>query len=342
MRFGFIFFILFGAKVVIAGDTLHTDYIRKFTDHFSISAITKQKNFDFTLRSREGPGNLRRSFYPNNTYSAGIGLFIFDVNLELTAGIPSSQRRTERFGETKTRDLQLNLITHKIGVELYRQSYEGFYVTDPDVSISAPQPYPTRPDLTSRNTGYSMIYVFNPSKYSLPSTYTFAEQQLRSSGSFIMQTSLSSWSMSVDSALIGSHLRDTFGTGASLLNGRFTSIDIGPGYVHNIVFNGFFLNLSFFVAPSHTWIKYTEVNRAERFDIQINLSGGVRAAVGYNSDTFFTGLSLANQSKIISLNETELINNRSAIKLVVGYRFRERGFLQKSAIDLLPAALHHR
>jgi len=324
---------------LFAKDSLNTDYILKYNNHFSVSAILKQKNFDFTLRNKNS-SNLRRDFRPNNNYSAGIGLYIFDVNIELTAGIPFSQRSIARFGETSTRDLQLNLITHKIGVELYRQGYEGFYVTESDVNIPFPNPFPTRPDLKSVNTGYSMIYIFNPTRYSLPSTYTFAERQLRSSGSFIMQSSLSSWRLNVDSALIGTHLRDAFGTGAALLEGRFISLDLGPGYVHNFIYNGFFLNLSLFLAPSHTWIRYSEVNRSERYDIQINVSGGVRAAVGYNSDTFFAGLSLANQSKIFTLSETELINNRSAIKLAVGFRFREKGFLKKSAMDLLPPILH--
>ncbi|HMQ00192.1 MAG TPA: DUF4421 family protein, partial [Cyclobacteriaceae bacterium] len=305
----FLFCLLIFCYTTEANDRTDSTYIRKFTDHFAIAGIIKEKRFDFTLRSRTGAGNFRRDFRPNNAYSAGIGLFLFDVNVELTAGIPFSERNTERYGITDTRDLQMNIITHKIGVELYHQRYNGFYVVDPAVSIAPGDPYLQRSDLSSRNTGYSMVYVFNPTKYSLPATYTYAEQQLRSQGSFLIQSSLSSWSIGADTALVGRDVRASFGTGASLINANFTSLDLGPGYAYNFIYRGFFLNLSLFLAPSHTWLRYQEVNQPERYDIQINLSSGARAAVGYNSDKFYTGLSLTNQSKVIQFTETELINN---------------------------------
>lgn len=331
---------LFFAESLSAKDSLDNRYIQRFTDQFAIAGILKQKTFDFTLRSRPGYGNFRRDFRPNNNYSAGIGFFIFDVNIELTGGIPLSERSYTRFGITETRDLQMNVITNKLGVELYSQRYEGFYVVNPSANVIAPQPFPQRSDLESRNVGYSMVYVFNPKRYSLPATYTFAERQLKSQGTFLLQTSLSSWILRTDTALVSSAIRDAFGTGASLTQGAFTSLDLGPGYAHNLIFKGFFLNLTLFMAPSHTWMKYEESNRLERYDIQINFSSGVRAAVGYNSDKFYAGLSLTNQAKVISFTETELINNRRAIKFVLGFRFEEKGILQKSAIDLLPKGLH--
>ncbi len=335
-----LLFFCFAATPVFSENISDTTYYyKKYFDHFAVSGVVKQKNFDFTLRGTTGAGNFRKTFNPNNSYSTGIALYVFDVNIELTAGIPISQRSIERFGKTSTRDLQLNLITHRLGLELYSQRYVGFYVTDPTINIISPQPFPFRPELESRNTGFSAVYIFNSKRYSLPATYNFADQQLKSSGSFIIQSSLNSWKLNIDSALIGKHLVDDFGAGAAIVNGNFTSFDLGPGYAQNIIYKGFFLNLTLFLAPSHTWIRYREDDRPNKYDIHLNFSSGVRAAVGYNSDVFFTGLSLSNQSKIFTVDDTELINNRSSIKFVLGFRFREKGIMKKSAMDLIPQSL---
>jgi hypothetical protein len=313
-------------------DSLRRQYIRSYPEYFFIWPVVKQRSLDFELTpsgAREGV------FYQSNRpYSLGVGVYLFELGLELAFAIPTDERSRQLYGESDATDLQLNVLGKKWGGDLFYQRYRGFYLEDESVKIASNVPYPQRPDITTRNFGVSLNYTFNHNRFSFRSAYNYVERQLRSAGSFLLFGNLSSFTAAGDSAILGQPYLARFSEDARVQEIRTTSLSVAPGYTYSLIFKGFFLNGTLAVGPAYNWLKYADADGPDEFDTKFNLFVAARLGIGYNGDRFFGGVSVMNQSTTARLEHAELNSANGIFKMVVGYRFKEFGLLTKRVWDL--------
>lgn len=346
MRFLFpIFFLLpagwlfaqDGAEITINTpnryDSMRSVYIKTYTDHFFVWPLLKQRRLDYEITDL--PARNRRLLYKSNSpFSLGLGAYIFEVGLELTVAIPLDEKSKEIYGPSDASDIQLNVFTKSWGLDLFRQKYSGFYIDDPSFKIPDNTPYPQRPDIESKNTGVTWSYIFNHKKFSLRSTYNFAERQIKSAGSFILFTAIAGFKTSGDSAIVGDTYGDYYGLDAKIQQIKSTTFSIVPGYTYNLVHKGFFLTGTLAIGPSHNWLNYKSEDGNTKDDIEFRAYFVARVALGYSNDRFFTGLSFGTQGGNIKFDSIQLTSSSGTFKLLFGYRFRETGFLKKRLVDL--------
>jgi len=329
---------IFHLSVAVAGqdqDSVRSQHVKKFSDYFFAGMVLKKRDFTFELTSQSDK-NARFSFKPNNAYSVGLFLNIFEVGVEASLSVPIDVKNQQRYGTSTSTDLQVNAISKSWILDAFHQRYSGFYFTSPNLVVPDNQPYPHRDDLETRNVGLSFSYIFNANKFSLRSAYTFTEKQRMSRGSFLFSYILSSFDLHADSALVEKASLASFGQGSNSNDLRFTSLGIGPGYSYNFVVKNFFLNLTLSAGPAHYWIRYTDENGNIFYDIRINGFTVGRVGIGYNGDRFFGGLSYSSQSRDVKFEEVIFNNSIGTFRLMLGYRFKEKGILQKRAIDYSP------
>ncbi|HMG89693.1 MAG TPA: DUF4421 family protein [Chryseolinea sp.] len=314
-------------------DSTRSIYIKTYTDHFFVWPVLKQRRLDYEISDL--PEKNRRLLYKSNSpYSLGLGMYIFEVALEFTVAIPLDEKSKEIYGPSDARDLQVTLFTKKWGLDIFRQKYTGFYIDDPSIDIPNNTPYPHRADIVSKNTGVSWSYIFNHKKFSLRSTNNFADRQIKSAGSFILFTTLAGFRTSGDSAIVGDAYRDYYGVDAKVQQIRSTSLSILPGYTYNLVHKGFFLTGTLGIGPSHNWLSYRAEDGTSKDDMAFRAFFVARVALGYSNDRFFTGLTFGTQGGNIKFDSIQLTSSSGTFKLLVGYRFREFGFLKKRLVDL--------
>jgi hypothetical protein len=316
-------------------DSLRAHYIQEYPNHFFIWPVVKYRSLSFEVRDADRNRN-KVLFRPNNAASLGVGLYLFEIGIELTFAVPVEERAKEIYGKTKARDLQLNVLTKSWGIDLYRQRYTGFYKDDTRVKIPASQPYPQRPDIETRNFGVSGVYVLNNKKFSLRSAYNYAERQLRSEGSFIGYGTLNSFKLNADSSLLGANTLKGFGIGADFKDLRYTTLSIAPGYSYTLTVNKVFINGTLTIGPAHHWVYFRGADDKDRYDISFNATYSLRLAAGYNSDRIFGGLGLVVQSRVVKFEDVRFENSSQTLRFLIGYRFRERGILEKRAWDFFP------
>lgn len=316
-------------------DSLRAFYIQEYPHHFFVWPVIKQRQLSFQAVDKDEKKE-RVDFIPNNEFTMGLGFYIFELGFELTFAVPLNEKSKELYGESSARDLQLNILTKKGGADIYYQKYSGFYINDHRINIPSGTPYPQRPDLTTKNFGMSGVYVFNNQKFSLRSSYTFAERQLRSKGSFLVYGTLNSFSMSADSAVLQDPVQQDLGQGSNFRTLEFTTISIAPGYSYNLVWKKFFLNATLTIGPAHHWIKYAEEGGLERNDISINSTSSLRFALGFNADRFFGGLGFTTQARVVTFEDVRVTNSSNLFKILAGYRFKEFGILKHRAWDFIP------
>jgi hypothetical protein len=316
-------------------DSLRSYYIQEYPDYFFIWPVLKQRSLTFDIQDRE-EDERKIEFIPNNKFTLGAGFYLFELGFELTFAIPLNEESKAIYGESSARDLQLNVLSKKWGVDIYYQKYSGFYIKDSDNPVPNGSPYLQRPDLATRNYGISGVYIFNHRKFSLRSSFTYAERQLRSKGSFLLYSTINSFKLTADSALLPPEIQNIVGTGSGFRSLRYTTISLAPGYSYNLVWKKFFLNGTVALGPAHHWINYEEDSGLKRDDISINSTGIARFAVGYNSDRFFGGIGFSAQTRIVKFDDVRVSNSTNLFKVLVGYRFKEFGILKKRIWDINP------
>lgn len=315
-------------------DSIRDTFIKRFPDHFFLYPVLKQRSLSFELE-REDRSELL-TFKPNTSYNFGVGMYLFELGFELTFALPVDERRKSLYGDSDARDIQLNVLGKKFGIDAFYQKYNGFYITDPKNEPPADSPFPQRPDIDSRNLGITGNYVFNNQKFSFRSVYNFAERQLYSKGSFLVFASLSNFKLSADSSILNTQQRVIFGDQVSFEKLHYTTFSIAPGYTYSVIFKNFFLNGTLSVGPAHHWIGYELEGGPDRSEIAINSFVAARIGIGYNGDRLFGGVSFVTQGSNVKFQDVRFSNNNGSFKILLGYRFGEFGVLKKRVWDLVP------
>lgn len=316
-------------------DSVRRYYIKDFPDYFFLYPVLKQRGVNFELARTDRSALL--TYKPNNTYSLGVGAYIFELGVELVFAIPLQEKSIERFGESDARDIQLNVLAKRWGVDAFYQRYQGFYVLDRENAAVAPEPLPQRPDIGIRNFGFTGHYVFNSQKFSFRSAYNFSERQLFSNGSFLLVGALATFRLAGDSSVVIGNRQADFGEAVNFRRFRFTTFSIAPSYTYNLTYNNFFLNTTLAVGPAHHWINYTLDGQDSReYEIAINAFVGARVAIGYNGYRMFGGVTFISQGNRIRFDNVRFSNSNSSFKILLGYRFQESGILKKRVWDIIP------
>jgi hypothetical protein len=102
------------------------------------------------------------------------------------------------------------------------------------------------------------------------------------------------------------------------------------------VLKRFFVNATLTLGPAHHWVYYKEETGEEHYDVSFNATSTVRVAVGYNSDRIFGGVGFNIQSRTVTFENIRFENATSIFRVLVGYRFKEKGILKKRAWEFLP------
>lgn len=348
MRLSCLIVLLFASGTLVAQevqltspepsrDSIRNGHIQLFPNDFFVYPVLKQRTLSFELEKTDRSRLL--TYRPNNTYSMGLGFYLFEVGAELAFAIPVAEKKTELFGKSKSRDLQLNLLGKKFGLDAYFQRYRGFYIIDRGFEPGKNLPYPQRGDIISRNIGLTGSYIFNYRKFSLRSMYNFSERQIFSRGSFIALVNLGRFTIEADSSIIDPSHEIVFNDNVAFQKLRYSTFSIAPGYSYNLIYRNFFLNGTLGIGPAHHWIYYQHDNRAEHNDIAINSFVAARIGIGYNGDRIFGGIAFLTQGSNVKFEDVRFSNNNATFKILMGYRFREFGKLKKRAWDAIPFKL---
>jgi hypothetical protein len=316
-------------------DSVRRYYIKGFPDYFFLYPVLKQRSLNFELSRSDRSSVL--TFKPNNTYSMGMGLYMFELGVELAFAIPLKERSIERFGESRARDIQLNVLAKRWGVDAFYQRYVGFYIVDNNNEPRANEPFPQRSDIGTRNFGITGHYVFNHQKFSFRSAYNYSERQLFSKGSVLLFGTLNTFRVAGDSSIVSNNQLTAFGNEVDFLRLRYTTFSLAPGYTFTFTYNHFFLNATLALGPAHHWINYDlERDPSSTYDIAINSFFGARLAIGYNGYRLFGGATLMSQGSTLKFDDVNFSNSNTVFKILVGYRFAEFAILKKRVWDLLP------
>ncbi len=332
---------LFGllmAPAVVSGqlnDSIRSIYIKSYPDKFFLWPVLKQRSLAFSLEDPL-PNGKRVEFKPNNSYGLGLGLYVFDLGVEVVFAIPVAASKEATFGKTKATDLQLNILSKRWGADILYQRYKGFYIANPNSPVLANAAYPQRPDIVTENFGVAGVYAFNPNRFSLRSSFTFADRQLKSSGAFLLSAAFNSFQIEADSAILDPANAALLGITNSFQALDYRTYAIAPGYSYNFEKKNFFFSILLAIGPAIQEFHFRDISGVDHSDTKVNSFFDGRLAIGYSNDRFFAGITAANQIRNVVFENVRFGSSSSTFRILFGWRFKETGFLKKSVWDLLP------
>lgn len=314
-------------------DSIRAEYIEDYPKDFAVWPMLKYRALTFSIEDgkQERPPIV---FNPNNNLKLGAGFYLFDLSFEVSFAIPIAVRDESIYGKTKSTDLHLNLLTKSVSLDLYFQKYSGYYKDDGSVEIPGGEVYPQRPDITTRNLGFSAFYVWNNEKFSIRSSYNYADRQKKSAGSFILYGTVNSFKVDGDSSILSLPNQRELGEGSDFSHLLYTSMSIAPGYSYNLVLKRLFFNGTFALGPAHHWVFYQAEGIKGHYDILFNTAYTLRLAGGYSGNRFFTGAGLVLQTRAVRFENMRVESSSSVFRVVIGYRFREKGVMKERPLDI--------
>lgn len=321
--------LLLAVSSVNGQQTDSTVYYFSFPGQFHLKALAQFQPMSMRF-SEEGTD--RQLFYrPNSLPQVGIGANIADIHLVAAFRLPNSLAREEgRYGESDSHDLRLDINGKSLVLSFNYLYREGFYLSGtrglPDIPGNAT---PLLPNLSAESFSMDGAYVFNSDKFSYRLVVTQHDRQRKSAGSFLLLSSIKYFHLSGDRSFVPDEFNPYFKSSLRLDEGDFYSLALMPGYSHTFVLGDFYLNLGLALGPDLQYNKFrVDVNSPEETGWQLEPKVNLRGGLGYDNGQFFSGLYFVSRQSRYNAGAVDLMHDPAFVRLVVGHRFPETGWMQ--------------
>ena len=284
-----------------ADGAIDPEYITDLYDRFTVRLYGSNK---FT---RYGVGRLTFSgdddllYKSNSHYNTGVGFNYRSLAINLGFRAPFVNDDALERGETKFLDLQAYVYARKANINLYAQTYKGYYLANSDRFIQPTgEAYRFRPDLRTRTLGISVERILNSSRYSFRAAYLQNEYQRKSAGTFLVGGGAYFLNITADSAIVPRPLAsevyaaDARPEAQGFRNSNAASAWVQGGYAHTFVISEHFFvmgQLMTGIGGSYTRLSDDSPSPDEELSgaaYHLNLTA--RAGLGYQGSEWFAGL----------------------------------------------------
>ncbi len=341
----------------LCGDTAHaqkmkwlnvvrdTNYVSDHSHELTLRAFGLRKHTSYTLNDRGISQKLE--YDPNKNYNLGVGFNYRSIGINVAFNPPLVNNDNDKFGHTRSLDIQPHIYLKNLVVDAYGQFYHGFYM----VNSSALQDVPSggiylRPDLRIKNIGISAQYVFNGSRFSLRSPFVQNEIQKKSAGSILAGIDIHTIFVRADSSIVPLNIvHPDFFDGSHFNRSNTYSIAVSGGYAYTYVYRKhYFVTAGFNVGLGVNYMTTEDAGAAIR-DRAAGLlyNTTIRFATGYNSQQYFIGvyyigLQTRNATPIA---QTQQDVGAGIIRLVFAKRIKLRKSDKKKIDQILPSVIPH-
>jgi hypothetical protein len=254
-------------------------------------------------------------YQPSQPVRIGGSLFYKWLGLAFSLPLAMDPDQERRLGKTKSLDFQFNFYFRRWGLDAYYQDYRNFYINNSggifpnyntDVQVQ-------RTDIKTFNMGANAFYVFNHKKFSYQAAFNQAERQLKSAGSFIMMGSFTRFQINADSAMVPLLNPATSNRDLFITRGLFAASGISVGYAHTFVIKKkAFFSLTLLPGIALGYMDFTNAFGEKLTSVRGHFRFNTRAALGFNGDRYYYGITFFSDINNIYFNEAASLNFTTA------------------------------
>jgi hypothetical protein len=230
------------------------------------------------------------AYVPNFSPRVGAQLQWKDFGLTLTLALPIPKEEIDRRGQTDQLSFIFSRYWRQHGLDVYLQSYRGFYVASPlaEFRIHKPERNPQLPDAEITNVGLNYYQVLDPEHYSLMAAFNQMEMQLRSGGSALWTAFYNHLQMSRGQKFIKGTEPDALQEAPKLESGAFETLGLGWGYGYTWVISPIYVTVQGIAGAGAQYQNIDDEGGAiaEVTTAALKLNGNAAVGSNYKSYTF--------------------------------------------------------
>lgn len=253
----------------------------------------------------------------------GLSLKIKKVYISGAVQLPASEKLKKDYGETKFRNININIQGRIVHWTLFYRDYHGFYLKDYEAYYPTwnrdSLGYPKSPGLRIIEGGLNVGFNFNKN-FSMNAAFAQGERQKKGAGSFLMGISERYQRIEADTSFVPPSQGALYPNLDKLKFGNFTStiLYLGFGYqfvVKKVHFTPVVLAGSGFQIQSYTQ------TYSKRFRINIPTYATAKAQLGYNGDHIFANLIYTTEFNTVPIKESRVRLFSNWVEFGLGLRF---------------------
>lgn len=303
-------------------------YYRKYKDKLIVSVFQSYRKYGIDIEQKlvkDSLGLSKIAYIAEANLIYGIELNYDKFNLSIGFKSPSTQ--TQQKGDTKFRNIALNIGGNRWILETSYRSYTGFYnknTVNYDTSFTRTGIYDQFPHIKSEAYKTKFLYFTNPGKFSFKSGYSGNYRQLKSAFSFVLSANLYYNRLNSDSSFFPYQVRNYYDTHRSM-NGLnvFALAVYGGGSWNLVLWKSFFTNITLVIGPEGQWRNYNYLSPySNRTLFYTSISGDLRGSIGLNYTKFFIRLTGTSDFSWYNASQISYLSKYGSVHISLGYRFK--------------------
>lgn len=297
-------------------------FIKDYTHQFNVKA-----EFSNDIQSFKIPFNNQSvEIEPNLGFRYGVVLSYKFASVRIGIRPKVSGKSKEEKGDPKSFRIKFNLLFDKWSHRFEYNRIKGYYISNQSIGedIASNSNHIQFPDLTTNVFSGSSSYKINDN-YSVRSTISQTEAQLKSAGSFIPEVSY--WYYNFDGLNNYINKEGDEITRTNYLKSSGIDLALSLGYYYTFVYKKWYANA--FIVPGIG----IDFNKSTHYDNNIStklnsqdllLSAHGGAGIGYNAEEFFFGGSYSRRdtNEKTNNNKIQFDSSKNSFFLFFGYRFK--------------------
>ena len=253
----------------------------------------------------------------------GLSLKIKKVYISFAIKLPSNDRNIERYGNTKFRNIFVNIQGRILNWSLFYRDYKGFYLENynqfyPNWNKDS-LGYPKTDKLRIIEAGLNLGFNFNKN-FSMNAAFAQGERQKKSAGSFLMALSERYQRIEADSEFVPASQSAFYPNLNKLKFGNFSSTILSIGFGYQFVFRKFHFTPVLMVGSGFQIQRYSQTDK-DRFWINVPIYTNFKTQLGYNGDHFFANIIYQREYNTIPLKESRIKLYHNWLEFGIGLRF---------------------
>lgn len=295
-----------------------TVYIQHFSDTLNLRLLWARKGLNLLVNKLHGDSSF---FYgPQYRHYAGFGGVLWKIGFNFLLPLPEIRKNDdiERF------NFQGSLFAKYWLLDGIYQRFRGYYISPVREGLRD-QPEYFNSELLVRKIKAAITYLPGGNRISLKAPFNYGDRQIKSAGSFLLSGGFSYLKVQGENGVLPAVWS---AESASVLRGiRLASMNSTIGYTCTLVHNGFFVHFLGLAGLSFQQKRYEQESIENIFSVKPLYDG--RAAIGYDNGHFYSGIYALLDYSSFQVEQWQFQELSSQIRVLVGIRLQEPGFLQK-------------
>lgn len=146
--------------------------------------------------------------------------------------LPATRGSIDEFGESKSFDLQANLVGKNWGLDALTEQHKGYHIEGSSLPVCGGIHKEQRKDTETVSTGISGLFFFFKRRSSVRATFNFYERQMKSAGSPMAMLIFNRFRFKAYSLVSNLSKNNSFGDGGDFKELGYSSVAVAPCYAY--------------------------------------------------------------------------------------------------------------